>query len=206
MTDPKGIAHEISLSSGVVDGDGYLKPQIPVTGSIRLSEGVTLFEVVREDGLAYANIPLIFGNVWSIIPKTPREITGIIRTDTAQIQEETLLRVNEVRAQVGALPVKLDPSLSRLAQEKVRDMIVRGYQGHADPDGKFIDSLAQKIGISVKGSLGENIAYGNISDRALQDGLEESGVHRHNIQNPDWKKIGIGYDTKNGKVYLVQVF
>ncbi len=50
-----------------------------------------------------------------------------------------------------------DADLDTLAQAKVDDMIRRGYQGHRDPDGNYIDTLAQKLSIDTGGSIGENI-------------------------------------------------
>lgn len=55
-------------------------------------------------------------------------------------------------------------------------------------------------------ALGENIAYGSVSDLALQDGLEESGSHRHNMLNSEWKKVGVGYGISGKDAYIVQVF
>lgn len=45
-----------------------------------------------------------------------------------------------------------------------------------------------------------------MSDFALQDGLEESGSHRHNMLNPDWKKVGIGYGVSGKDIFIVQIF
>ena len=85
-------------------------------------------------------------------------------------------------------------------------MIARRYQGHADPDGYYIDRLAERLSIDPGGSIGENIGYGTVSDLTLQDGLEESGVHRYNMLEPLWTRVGIGYGIKDGKTYLVHVF
>lgn len=107
---------------------------------------------------------------------------------------------------LGKDMVVLDSELTRLAQMKADDMVARGYAAHRDPDGNYIDGFATKRGFDLQSALGENIAYGTISDLALQDGLEESGSHRYNMLRGEWKKIGIGYALSGGKTYLVQVF
>lgn len=106
----------------------------------------------------------------------------------------------------GSDMLTLDAELTRLAQMKADDMVARGYQAHRDPDGNYIDGFAKKRGFVLETSLGENIAYGTISDLALQDGLEESGSHRYNMLRSEWTKVGIGYALSGGKSYLVQVF
>ena len=100
----------------------------------------------------------------------------------------------------------LDSELTRLAQMKADDMVTRGYAAHRDPDGNYIDGFATKRGFDLQSALGENIAYGTISDLALQDGLEESGSHRYNMLREGWTKVGIGYALSGGKSYLVEVF
>ncbi len=38
-------------------------------------------------------------------------------------------------------------------------MIQRNYHAHQDPDGLYIGSLAQKIGLDIVKNFRENIAY-----------------------------------------------
>lgn len=104
-----------------------------------------------------------------------------------------LKKINTLRFTQNRNLVSLDPELTRLAQMKAEDMSTRLYAAHRDPDGNYIDGFAKKRGFTLDTSLGENIAYGNISDIALYDGLEESGSHRHNMLLSKWSKVGIGY-------------
>ncbi|MBX9809229.1 CAP domain-containing protein, partial [Candidatus Gracilibacteria bacterium] len=90
--------------------------------------------------------------------------------------------------------------------KKALDMAEYNYVGHTTQNGMGILEFASFAGITIKGSIGENVAGGNISDLSLQDGLEESGSHRHAMTEDKYKKIGIGYVLKNGKTYLVQLF
>jgi len=145
--------------------------------SLRLplfEDGNYILELVRNDGIAYANIVIPRGNIWSIIdPLTDLEIRTV-RKNTDIVRQSILLEINTLRKQINKNSVILDPTLSILAQAKVDDMIARNYQSHADPEGNYIDGLAKKLSLNIEGSIGENIGYGNVSDLALQDGLEES--------------------------------
>lgn len=113
-------------------------------------EGSYILEIVRQDGIAHVNVPLIRGNIWSIIDIVNDQKTRIIRKNTAIVQSFVLESINNLRKKVQRNPVVLDPTLTRLAQAKVDDMISRNYQAHADPDGKYIDSLAQKLNIDIE--------------------------------------------------------
>lgn len=91
---------------------------------------------------------------------------------------------------------------------KADDMANRGYFGHRNPEGLYINDFAKQKGIDLKTTIYENIGYGegSISDLALQDGLEESGSHRHSMVLPKVTQVGIGYAKNGEKTYLVQVF
>jgi rare lipoprotein A len=204
---PLGAVKEISFPKSSLDRDGFLLPGIIMSGSLNLDTIWTyLLEIVREDGIAFANIPITRGNAWPVIdPLTEKQISEI-RSDSNLVVRSTIDRINTLRNSLWKTPLTSDSTLSKLAQAKVDDMIRRGYQGHADPDGNYIDHLAEKLGLESIWSIGENIGYGTVSDLSLQDGLEESGVHKINMLQSVWSKVGVGYGVNEGKVYLVHIF
>ena len=207
LTSPRWEVKEISFPSAQLAPDGYLLPWILVTGNLTLDTvGTYLLEIVREDGIAFANIPMTRGNAWPVIDPLTDEQISKIRSDRTLVIRSTVDRINTIRNALWKYSVNEDADLDILAQAKVEDMIRRGYQWHRDPDGNYIDSLAQKLSIDTGGSIGENIGYGTVSDLSLQDGLEESGVHRINMLQDAWTRVGIGYGVDNGKVYLVHIF
>lgn len=56
-------------------------------------------------------------------------------------------------------------------------------------------------------SVGENVAYGNVSAESMVAMWMNSAGHRANILNPGFTHIGIGdVTTSTGRVYGVQVF
>lgn len=94
-------------------------------------------------------MPISKGDVWPVIePLTEKEVTRI-RSDRLQVKKDTFTRINTLRSELGRSSLILDPDLTRLADAKVEDMIVRGYQGHADPDGNYIDHLARRLSLDI---------------------------------------------------------
>jgi uncharacterized protein YkwD len=134
------------------------------------------------------------------------EVRDTLRKNIDTVRSSLVKKINTLRMSQNKDMLVLDSELTRLAQMKADDMVARGYAAHRDPDGNYIDGFAKKRGFALRGALGENIAYGTISDLALQDGLEESGSHRYNMLREGWTKVGIGYTISGGKSYLVEVF
>ena len=58
--------------------------------------------------------------------------------------------INTIRASLGRNLLIVDPVYSTLAQAKVNDMIARDYHAHRDPDGLYVRSLAEKIGLDIR--------------------------------------------------------
>lgn len=73
-----------------------------------------------------------------------------IRKNVDSVRASILDEINILRKNISKAPVTLDHTLSTLAQAKVDDMIMRNYQSHADPDGKYIDALAQKLILDIE--------------------------------------------------------
>lgn len=158
ITFPSGDVKEYSFSSEQISSDGYLMQGVLVNLRLPLSEdGNYILELVRNDGIAYANIMIPRGNVWAIIdPLTDTEIRTI-RKNPDTVRQSILFEINTLRKKINKSSVILDHTLSTLAQAKVDDMIARNYQSHADPDGNYIDALAKRLGLDIEGGMGENI-------------------------------------------------
>ncbi len=59
--------------------------------------GTYLLEIVREDGIAFANIPITNGNAWPVIDPISDEQISKIRTDKTLVVSSTLSRINTIR-------------------------------------------------------------------------------------------------------------
>jgi uncharacterized YkwD family protein len=122
------------------------------------------------------------------------------------IEQEILQLVNEERAKNGLNPLQLSSKVSSVAREKSEDMRDGNYFGHQSPTYGSPSDMLKQFGVSYH-MVGENIAAGQPTAKAVMDGWMASEGHRANILNPDFTHIGIGY-TSGGSYgsYWTQMF
>jgi uncharacterized protein YkwD len=115
--------------------------------------------------------------------------TSDIKIDE-KAEEEMLKKLNEERTSRGLDPLVMDEKLRELARAHSKDMFIRGYFAHNDPDGKdpFDRMDENKIKYQV---AGENLALAPNVDLA-HEGLMNSPGHRANILTSEYGKVGIG--------------
>lgn len=129
----------------------------------------------------------------------------------SQLENDILAMVNAERAKVGARALAMESMRRDVARAHSKDMAVRNFFDHTNPDGKSPFDRMRAAGISYT-TAGENIAYNTYPvDRAAKaafDGWMNSDGHRKNIQNANYGRTGIGVyrNPSNGRVYLTQVF
>ncbi len=133
--------------------------------------GVYLVEVNFDTGFAAIIEPVNNGKVLAILPNSYDFANRTIESNAKSVITDTLAAINTIRTQAGLSALSLDNNLSNLAQYKAKDMSDHGYVGHPDSQGVFILDTAKRAGITVRGSVGENVAGGTVSASFLQAGL-----------------------------------
>lgn len=125
---------------------------------------------------------------------------------------QVLRLTNQFRTQQGVAPLKLNDELSAAAQGHAKEMAQEDYFGHAGKDGSQAWDRAQAKGYSFS-AIGENIAAGQKTPKAVVNAWKNSPGHRENLLNPTYKELGVGYfyqknDTGsvNYNSYWAQVF
>jgi uncharacterized protein YkwD len=121
-----------------------------------------------------------------------------IRSD---LEAQMLDLVNKERLQHRLPPLKADPELTAVARAHSRDMFVRGYFAHVDPDGKDPFDRIKEAKIKFL-SAGENLALAPTLIVA-HNGLMNSPGHRANILQPSFGRVGIG--ILDGGIYGIMV-
>lgn len=123
-----------------------------------------------------------------------------------EISERTMFElVNNERRKRGLKTLSSDNQLKNVAREHGKDMFVRGYFSHINPDGESPFDRIERHKISFF-AAGENLAFAPTIELAHQ-GLMDSPGHRANILSSDFGKVGIG--VMDGGIYgkmFVQVF
>lgn len=170
--------------------------------------GVSKLEILKANGEAFINIPIVYwNNIWPIISLYSNDQLKKINYDLETVKNDNLRRLNQLRAVYNLSPLILDNELTKIAQGKVDDFIIRKYApAHIDIDWNDIYDFALSRWFKPKLPIWENIAAGNFSHISLQDGLEESWSHRYAMLDHQFTKIWIWYTVNAWKTYLVQVF
>ncbi|MEU6863165.1 CAP domain-containing protein [Streptomyces sp. NPDC046876] len=115
-----------------------------------------------------------------------------------------LALVNQERAQAGCGPVRANPPLAALAAAFSKDMAVRGFFDHTDPDGNTPWDRATKAGLAGLG--GENIARGQGDAEAVMKAWMSSPGHKANILNCEYRTLGVGMYSAAGGPWWTQDF
>lgn len=112
--------------------------------------------------------------------------------------------VNQARAQAGCGPVRANPPLAALAGAFSKDMAVRGFFDHTDPDGDTPWDRASQAGLSGLG--GENIARGQGDAASVMNSWMNSPGHKANILNCEFRTLGVGAHFASGGPWWTQDF
>ncbi len=129
----------------------------------------------------------------------------------AEIEQLIFNKVNEERAKAGVPALSYNSTMETYARVKSKDMGVRNYFDHVDPDGEMITAQMARDGVSYN-AWGENIAYiGGVSDAAalaeqFMTNWMNSDGHRANILSPNFTSIGVGVYKSGNRYYATQEF
>lgn len=158
--------------------------------------------------------------------KTPQEALNDriqeLKNKSSQLEKEIHNLVNQKRTQQGLVNLEFDEKLSEIARYHSKDMAIRNYFEHVNPEGEDVDTRYKKFSYNCMISFGnyiysgaENIMLNNIISSYYYDpltgyiqeyifksfdelssstvnGWMNSKGHRENILTPFWRKEGIG--------------
>jgi uncharacterized protein YkwD len=112
------------------------------------------------------------------------------------LEAGVLVRVNEIRAQHGLVPLRLSIGLTEAATAHSEQMAADGYFDHASADGTaFWKRIGRWYGPRERGywSVGENLLWSSpeVGPGAALRTWMSSPEHRANILDAKWREIGI---------------
>lgn len=124
----------------------------------------------------------------------------LVSCSGASDSDEGLLELhNRERTKRTLEPLKLDPTLCEYAQRHAERMAERGRLAHS--------SMSDLSVAAGNGNVGENIAWGQVSEEEVTDAWMESPGHRQNILGKRFKRVGFGMKKdKNDRPYWCAVF
>ncbi|MEW2417178.1 CAP domain-containing protein [Streptomyces sp. NPDC046866] len=137
-------------------------------------------------------------------PTAPKPAAPAAGDGHSAEEAAVLALVNQERAQAGCGPVRANPPLAALAAAFSKDMALRGFFDHTDPDGNTPWDRAAKAGLAGLG--GENIARGQGDAEAVMKAWMNSPGHRANILNCEYRTLGVGVYVADGGPWWTQDF
>lgn len=130
----------------------------------------------------------------------------------SQIHEDALAELNDYRTAHGLSALEYSVYLEQAADDHARDMYVRGFFDHINPDGDSPGDRAEAAGFCHPYG-GENIAFGMnrySTASSVTDSWKTSPGHNANMLRSGFAYVGIGYyhiqEGNNNYYYWVQLF
>ncbi|MBU2235458.1 hypothetical protein KKA01_00165 [Patescibacteria group bacterium] len=109
----------------------------------------------------------------------------------AEISSRRIIELtNQSRNNIGIDSVTENALLTRAAYQKAEDMLDRDYFNHEDPDGNM-PWYWLKNNDYIYTYAGENLAMDFTRAESVHEAWINSESHRANIENPNYKEIGI---------------
>ena len=125
----------------------------------------------------------------------------------SQISPEKVIElVNDARDKEELGELRENDILTKIAEDKLNDMIEKKYFAHNSPDGKTPWYWYEKDKYDYK-YAGENLAMNFTTAESQQKAWMESPTHKKNIMNNLFQEIGVavGAGEINGKMVLLSV-
>ena len=139
-------------------------------------------------------------------------VTGLAGADPSSVEQEIVDRCNQIRSTRGLPPLQVHPHLTEAARQHSGEMLELDYFSHTSPVREFA-SLRDRLVRSRHFDLtfGENIYQCRGYDepdlaRKAVDAWMASPVHRKNLLNPRFNRIGVGVVGKGDTYLFTQVF
>ncbi len=212
VTKPNGLVDSIKLTTSQ-PLTSYLGANIiPQGHSYSLNYNVTqngtyIVEINGKNGSAVINTPVYVGNGIPLIPDffdLAESEQKIQNFNINNLRSQLLNLINDERAKAGFKMVNADPDLNTLAQNHANDMSKRKFFGHINPDGNSPED--RRIALQIPTAVGENLAQAPNLLYA-HNGLLRSPIHRQNLLQSDWERVGLGFaQDSQGGIYVVEEF
>jgi uncharacterized protein YkwD len=108
--------------------------------------------------------------------------------------------INNYRRNNGAGNLSLQNQLGAAADHHSQDMADKNYFSHTLSNGDSAEKNIERFGYTNWSYVGENIAAGQETGKAVMDAWKSSHEHDQNMRNKNFTEIGIGRAyNKNSK-------
>jgi uncharacterized protein YkwD len=209
-----GSYDSVKISGGNTLSNEKSSSYYPVNTQFTVSykpeiHGTYILEINSIEGYAVLNIPVYEIGKIPLIPdyqdmRSYRILSQEGEISLSQGAQTALQLVNRERKSAQQKNIELSTELSLLAQNRAENMALRGVISHWDENGKTINDI--RVDFAVKTVIGENLAEEQ-DILSAHEGLMRSAIHRKNILDPYWERVGFGFaKAKSGNIIMVQAF
>ncbi|WP_019587041.1 CAP domain-containing protein [Deinococcus apachensis] len=159
---------------------------------------VTVRVALRSNPATFLDFPVNVTKTATAPAPTPA--TGT--TSPSAFEQRVLELTNQARAQgrtcgsqffPAAAPLSYNAALRTAAYNHSKDMAVRNFFSHTNPDGLDPFARMRAAGYTNFTSAGENIAAGQSTPEQVVAGWLQSPGHCANIMNAGYRDLGVGY-------------
>ncbi|MCB1220668.1 MAG: hypothetical protein H7A35_03770 [Planctomycetales bacterium] len=148
-------------------------------------------------------------NYYLTLPAVDSTYSVYDDAEQQQYAEKVFEYTNEARTDKKHTPLKRVPWLDAVAQAQAKHMALNGYFEHDSPQGMTIFDRIEAPDGPEWWHAGENIAAGYRTPEQAHKSWMDSGGHRKNIRNENYRYMGVGAYYLPGSEYgwyWVQVF
>lgn len=137
-------------------------------------------------------LPLLLVASLAVLLGGVRPMQHVLPYATHLSDSNLLAATNAQRANHGQPELALSQQLTKAAQAKADDMVMRDYWSHVTPDGHEPWVFVDKTGYAYI-RAGENLAYGFLTGKEAVLGWLNSPSHRANMLDGSYSEVGFGY-------------
>ncbi|MEZ5337457.1 MAG: CAP domain-containing protein [bacterium] len=148
-------------------------------------------------------------NYYLTLPALDSQFSVYDDAEQQQYAAKVFDYTNEARTEKKHTPLKRVPWLDAVAQAQAKHMALNGYFEHDSPQGMTIFDRIEAPDGPEWWHAGENIAAGYRTPEQAHKSWMDSGGHRKNIRNENYRYMGVGAYYLPGSEYgwyWVQVF
>lgn len=140
-------------------------------------------------------------------PKTMKEEMEANFNSYASSRTTILNKTNEYRKEKGVPALVLDEELSKIATLRAMEIAYSGVMSHTRPNKEeWITIVTDYTGKEQEARMAENVAGEYDTDVEVVTEWHNSKSHNSIMMEQNFKKVGIGKYSFNGKTYWVQHF
>lgn len=198
----------INLNSGTADnaGTGFTKINLLLTESIH-----NLIEQIHESS---KDDPVNDGKNQTSAAESSADTAGSSPEESQDqspgcIEARILYYINKMRTQKGLQVLNSNQALINVACSRSLDMVNKNYFSHYTPEGKSVTDILRENGM-IYAFAGENLfecapPSAGTPETIINTWLNGS-IHRANIFNPNYSRVGIGAVDKGNRRVAAIVF